>query len=80
MLVVDFVDRADIGMIQRRGSFGFTLEAAQGLRVFGDLVRKELERDKATELHILGLVDHTHPSATQLLDDAVMRNGLADHW
>jgi hypothetical protein len=27
---------------------------------------------------ILGIVDHTHPAAAQLLDDAVVRNGLAD--
>ena len=27
---------------------------------------------------ILSLVDHTHPPATQPLDDAVVRNGLAD--
>ena len=29
---------------------------------------------------ILGLVDHAHTAATEFLDDAVMRNGLADHW
>ena len=28
---------------------------------------------------VLSLVDHTHPAATKLLDDAVMRDGLADH-
>jgi hypothetical protein len=32
------------------------------------------------QLYVLSLVDHTHPSAAQLLDDAVVRNGLADHW
>ena len=29
--------------------------------------------------HVLGLVNHTHPAAAELLDDAVMRNGLTDH-
>ena len=38
VLVVNFVDRADVGMIQR-GSFGFALEAAQGLLVNSHLVR-----------------------------------------
>ncbi|MGA9543295.1 MAG: hypothetical protein WBQ85_06990, partial [Candidatus Sulfotelmatobacter sp.] len=28
----------------------------------------------------LGFVDHTHPAAAQLLDDVVMRDGLAKHW
>jgi len=29
--------------------------------------------------YVLGLVDHTHPAAAELLDDPVVRNGLADH-
>ena len=28
---------------------------------------------------VLSLVDHAHPAATEFLDDAVMRDGLADH-
>src|ERR1700730_17855248 len=79
MLIVNFVDRADVGMIQCRGRLGFALEAAECLRVFGYIFGQELERHKATELHILGLVNHPHPTAAKLLDDAVVRNGLADH-
>jgi signal transduction histidine kinase len=36
--------------------------------------------DKAPERGVLGLVDHTHPAATELLDNAVVRNDLADHF
>jgi hypothetical protein len=32
----------------------------------------------ATELQILGLVDDAH--AAEFLGDAVVRDGLADHW
>ena len=32
MLVVNFVDRTNVGMIQRRGGLGFTLEATKRLR------------------------------------------------
>jgi hypothetical protein len=28
---------------------------------------------------IFGFVNHTHPAAAQLVDNAVMRNGLPDH-
>ena len=28
---------------------------------------------------VLGLIDHTHAAAAELLDDAVVRDGLADH-
>jgi hypothetical protein len=32
------------------------------------------------ELRVFGLVDHTHPAAAKFLDDAVVRDGLADQW
>ena len=32
-----------------------------------------------SQLEILGLVDFTHPATAQLFDNAVMRDGLADH-
>jgi hypothetical protein len=28
----------------------------------------------------LSLIDHTHAAAAQLLHDAVVRDGLPDHW
>ena len=39
----------------------------------------KLEGSKATELHILSLVDDAHAAATEFLNNAVMGNGLADH-
>ncbi len=32
------------------------------------------------KLQILSLVNHTHPAATQLFSDAVVRDRSADHW
>ncbi len=78
MLVVDFVDGADVRMIQRRGGLGFTLEAGQGLRIIGNVVREELQGDKAVQLYVLGFVDHAHAAAAEFLDDVVVRDGLAD--
>jgi hypothetical protein len=79
VLVVNFVDRANVGMVQRGGSLGFALKAAECLRVFGYIVGQKLQSDKAVELDIFSLVDHTHATATELFDDAVVRDGLADH-
>ena len=79
MLVVNFVNGADVRMIQRGSSFGFALKAGECLRVVGYIVRQELEGDKADQLHILGFVDHAHPTTTELFDDAVVRDGSADH-
>src|ERR1019366_5783340 len=78
--LVDFVDRADVRVVQRGGSLGFPLETAEGLCVVGDFVGKELQGDVTTELEVFRLEDHAHPAAAELFDDAVARNCLADHW
>ena len=62
VLLVNLMNSADVGMIQRRRCFGLALEPAQGLRVFGYFVGQELEGNKPAELHILSLIDHTHPA------------------
>jgi len=86
VLVVNFVNRADVRMIECGGCLGFALETAECLRVFGYIVGQELESHEAPELQILSLVDNTHPAASQLLDDAVMGNRLPNglrgrsHW
>src|SRR5215469_16198495 len=55
------------------------LKAFQSLRGPGNAVGQELERYKTAELGVLGLVDHTHPAAAELFQDAVVRNGSAQH-
>ncbi len=75
----DFVDGADVGMVESRGRLCLPLETGQGLGILGDFLGQELQGDKAVEASVLGLVDDTHPAAAELLDDAVVRNGLADH-
>jgi len=46
----------------------------------GDIFWQELERDATMQAGILGLVDHTHPTATQFLDNPVVREGLTTSW
>ena len=77
--LVDLVNDANVRMIQCRSSFGFALKTADCQGAFGDVVGQELESYKATELHILGLVDDTHAATAEFFDDAVMRDGLVDH-
>ena len=54
--------------------------------VSGYFIGQKFERDKTVQPGVLGLVNHTHPAAAQLLNDAVVRDGLADelgrraHW
>src|SRR5713226_5366407 len=79
VLLPDLIDRADIGMVESGGCLRLPLEAGQGLGVFGDVIGQKLQGDKPVQGHVLGLVDHTHPATTQLVEDAVVRDGLADH-
>ena len=58
---------------------GFALKAAECLWVFGHVVGQEFQSDKTAELYVLSLIDDTHPAASELLDNPVVRDGLADH-
>jgi hypothetical protein len=79
ILLANIVDRADVRMIERRGGLGFAPKTFKGLLVLGQLFGEEFEGDGPMQSRVLGPVDDTHPSPAQLLDDEVMRDGLADH-
>ena len=76
----NLVDRADVGMVQGGSSASFSTEAFQCLWVSGKVFRQEFQGDKAAKLGVLSLVNHTHPAAAELLDDPVVRDGLADQF
>ena len=76
----DVVNRADVGMVQRRCGFRFAPESFQRLTIVGQLFGQELKSNEAVKPYVLGLIDHSHPAAAQLLDDAVVRDGLPNHW
>ena len=73
------VNRADVGVIQSGSGLGFASKAFQRLVVFRKFLGQELERDKPMELGVLGLIDHAHAAATELLHDPILQDGLADH-
>ena len=79
ILLVDFMNGADVGMVQSRSGLCFTAKAAQDLSIFGHFVGQKLQRNKAIEFGVLGFVYDAHPAAAQLLEDAIVRDGLADH-
>jgi hypothetical protein len=56
----DFMDGADVRVIQGRSSLRFALEAAQSLRVWRKTVGQELQGNEAVELGVLRFIDHTH--------------------
>ena len=45
-----------------------------------DFIGKKFESDEAAQPSIFGLINHPHAAAAKFLDDAVVRDGLPDHW
>ena len=66
-------------MIQGGRGPRFPAESFQYRWVLGDQLGQKLERHQPAQLGVLSLVNHTHPAAAQFLDDAVVRDGMADH-
>ncbi len=55
-------------------------EAGESLRILGYFIWQEFQGDEAMQLDIFGLVDDTYPPAAEFFDNAIVRDGLADHW
>src|SRR5215470_17322448 len=79
LLLPDFVDGANVGMVQRRSCLCLTLEPSQRLWVFRYFIRQELQSNETMEGGVLGLIHHTHSPAAEFLKDAVVRNDLGEH-
>src|SRR6202044_1685982 len=77
-LLADVVDGADVGMVKGGRGLCLSLESRKGLRVARHIGREKLQRYKATQAGILGLVNDPHAPAAEFLDDAVMGDGLAN--
>jgi hypothetical protein len=75
----DLINSADVGMIQRRGCSCFPAEALQRSYVLRNAIRQEFQRDKPPQRKVFGLVHHPHTATTELFDNPVVRNCLADH-
>ena len=67
---------ADRSGFSRAAEFGGRLES---LGISGHVIGQELHSDEAPEFGVFGFVNHAHTTSAELLDDAVMRDGLADH-
>src|SRR2546425_2966616 len=78
-LLLDLMNHADVGMVECGGGSGFALESLERRLIARHLFRQEFEGHQPAELCVFGLVDHAHTAASELLQDAVVRDGLANH-
>ncbi len=79
LVTADLVNGADVGMVQGRGGPSLTAKTLERLRVLGEVIGQELQRDIAPELRVFGFVNHSHATAAQLFGNPVVRDGLIDH-
>ena len=79
IVVLDFIDGADAGMVQQGGRPGFSFKALQRLAVTGQVIWKKLQRYVTAQARVFRLIYHAHSPAAQLADDLVMGNDLANH-
>src|SRR5208283_4721248 len=79
LVLADLVNGANVGMVEGGGGAGFAAKTLEGLRILGEVVGEKLKSDEATEFGVFSFVDHAHAAAAMFFDDAVVRNGLADH-
>ena len=79
LALADFVERADMRMIEGRRRAGFAVEPLNRRTVLREAFGKELERHSAPETQVLGLVDDAHAPTAQQAEHAVMGHGLVNH-
>ena len=79
LVLVHLVDGADVGMVQRRGRARLAQEALGRLRIVRAVLRQELQRHAAGQLDVLGQIHDAHAAGAERVEDAIVRDGLADH-
>src|ERR1700737_2286091 len=79
ILFADVMNSANVRVIQCRCGLGFALKTGECLRVTRNFFRQEFEGDEAMQPRILGLIHNAHSPATELFNNAVVRDGSPDH-
>jgi hypothetical protein len=77
-MLPDFVNGADVRMIQRRCGAGFPTETLERLRVSGKVLGQEFQGHKASQRSVLCFVNDAHAATTEFFEDAVVGDGLAN--
>src|ERR1700730_4717935 len=76
---IDFIDGADIGMVESRCRTCFAAKTFETLRIVGYIFRQELQSHGSAQTGVFRLIHHAHSTATKLLKNPIVRDGLANH-
>ena len=69
--LVDLVDGADVGVVQRRGGLGFLEEALLSGVVTRQVGRKQFDGDTAIKTGVSRRIDNPHAAAPELRHDRI---------
>ena len=75
-LLANFVDRADIRMVQCGCGVCLVAKTFECLRVFRNVIK--FQCNETAKLRVFGLINHAHATGTKRFDDPVVRNGLVN--
>ena len=71
-MFADFVDGANVGMIESRRRTRLPSKPFQRLRISRQFIGQEFESDESAKLGVFSFIDHAHAATAELLDDAVV--------
>ncbi len=77
VLRVQTVHGGDVGVVERGECAGLALEAGTALGIGGQRLGQHLDGDLAAQRRVERLPDHAHAALAELVDDAVVQQGLA---
>jgi hypothetical protein len=67
-----------LGWLSADAAWASRWKAREHLRVPRYILGKKLERDETPQARVFRLIDHAHPTAAEFLDNAVVRDGVAN--
>ena len=79
LVFVNFIDRADVRMAERRSSACLASKTLERRPIAPHFFGKKLQGNRTAQFGVLRLVYNTHAAAPEHFDDAIVRNGLANH-
>ena len=68
----NFIDGANVGMIQRRSGARFEPEPLERLLVLGQILGQEFQRDAPTEMEVFRDPNAPHPARAKALDHPIV--------
>jgi len=77
VLMADVVERADVGMVQRRDGPGLAVEALPGLGIVGEMSGKNFDGDGSVETRVARTIHLAHAACTGRGNDFVRSNSCA---